>query len=329
MRRWVAPALEATWLGPWSAGSALLLLARESTREAEARGGPAAIVRALESAARAAGVELRCSARVSQIAIDADCTKGVVLEDGETVDGMSVLSTLDPETTLLDVLPRASRSSAVARAMRGWRARGTSAKLHLALDGPLELSAGGLGGAVEHATTGESLGRARTGFRCRQVPPDERATDSRSARAESFRSQFGPRRSTRGLGAGALSPPFDLEGGWTEEARDQLQTRVLDEIEILAPGTRARVLACELLTPSDLAQTYGMQGGHLHQGETAMDQFLLAAPGRRIGTPRDARARPLPGRSRHASGRRSDGHAGLAGGGTPAANGVKRSRPRA
>ena len=273
----VAPALEATWLGPWSAGSALLLLARESTREAEVRGGPAAIVRALESAARAAGVELRRSARVAEIAMDSGRTKGVVLEDGEAVDGTAVISTLDPETTLLEVLPRASRSPAVTSTMRGWRARGTSAKLHLALDGPLDLSAGGLGGAVEHATTGESLDEL------------ERAFDAVKYRQMSERPILDLR--VPSLSDPSLAPegrhvvsvlahfaPFDLEGGWTEEARDQLQTSVLDEMEILAPGTRSRVLACELLTPADLAQRYGMRGGHLHQGETAMDQFLSLRP---------------------------------------------------
>jgi phytoene dehydrogenase-like protein len=72
--------------------------------------------------------------------------------------------------------------------------------------------------------------------------------------------------------------PFDLEGGWSAAARDTLRERALDQLEQVAPRTRARILACQVLTPADIAETWGIHDGHLHHGEPALDQLLSLRP---------------------------------------------------
>ena len=42
--------------------------------------------------------------------------------------------------------------------------------------------------------------------------------------------------------------------------------------------TLAQIVARELLTPVDLEREFGMEGGHWHHGEIAVDQLLMLRP---------------------------------------------------
>ena len=73
--------------------------------------------------------------------------------------------------------------------------------------------------------------------------------------------------------------------------REDFTARVLAQLERLAPGIRGHIVALELLTPEDLQREFGMEGGHWHHGEIAVDQLLMLRP-----VPLAARyAMPLPG----------------------------------
>ena len=72
--------------------------------------------------------------------------------------------------------------------------------------------------------------------------------------------------------------PSDLAGGWSDAARADFLTRTLARLERLAPGIGARVLASELRVAPDLSQEFGMEGGHWHHGEIAVDQLLMLRP---------------------------------------------------
>ena len=80
------------------------------------------------------------------------------------------------------------------------------------------------------------------------------------------------------LSAHVMYVPGQLQGGWTDAARQNLQERLLDVLGRYAPGIRERVLHAELLTPADLARDWRVAGGHWHHGELAMDQMLMMRP---------------------------------------------------
>ncbi|HSM14706.1 MAG TPA: NAD(P)-binding protein, partial [Thermoanaerobaculia bacterium] len=63
-----APAVAATWAGPWSAGTATNLLLHECAPGRVVVGGPARLVAVLEAAAREAGVEIRTGTAATGIA---------------------------------------------------------------------------------------------------------------------------------------------------------------------------------------------------------------------------------------------------------------------
>ena len=61
--------------------------------------------------------------------------QGVELEDGEILNAAMVMSNADPKRTMLGLLGARHMEAETALRFRHLRARGTAAKLHLALDG--------------------------------------------------------------------------------------------------------------------------------------------------------------------------------------------------
>src|ERR1700691_691232 len=87
-----------TFLGPWSAGSALVLLLRAAADPSPAgsvqfpAGGAGAITLAMAAAAKQAGAEIRTDASVSEISVRDGVATGVVLTSGEEIAAKAVIS---------------------------------------------------------------------------------------------------------------------------------------------------------------------------------------------------------------------------------------------
>src|SRR5271156_3487006 len=96
-----------TFLGPWSAGSALVLLLRAAADPTPAgsiqfpAGGAGAITLAMASAAKRAGAEIRTDAEIEQIRVTDGRATGVVLASGEEIPTRAVVSNADPKCTLM------------------------------------------------------------------------------------------------------------------------------------------------------------------------------------------------------------------------------------
>src|SRR6266568_942421 len=90
-----------TFLGPWSAGSALVLMLRAAADPTPAgsvqfpAGGAGAITLAMAAAAQQAGAEIRVKDGVAT---------GVVLTSGEEISGRAVVSNADPKRTLMHLV---------------------------------------------------------------------------------------------------------------------------------------------------------------------------------------------------------------------------------
>src|SRR6185369_7761792 len=123
-----APAVAATFAGPWSAGSVTNFLLRECAGGEMLAGGPPALITALLAAAQAAKAELRTGAEVKRIRIEKGKVAGVTL------------SSADPKRTLLNLLAPGSLPLRIEDEFHRLRSRGSAAKIHLALSGTLELA---------------------------------------------------------------------------------------------------------------------------------------------------------------------------------------------
>jgi phytoene dehydrogenase-like protein len=277
-----ARAVLGTWAGPWSAGTTTNLLLREARSGKRIRGGAAALIAALQAAAKARGVELRTNSAVQSLVIEAGVVNGVSLASGETVRAKAVLASCDPKQTLLDLVPPATLALKVEEDFLRVRSRGTAAKLHLALSGPSEWSARP-GQQFESISLGGG-----------NVDDLERAFDAIKYRQFSSAPHLDIRISPSAPYVASILigfVPRDLDGGWTDSSRNALLEAVLKRIDPHAPRLRSQIVAQQLLTPRDLEAEYRVHGGQLFHVEPALDQMLVMRP-----TASSARfATPLPG----------------------------------
>jgi phytoene dehydrogenase-like protein len=272
-----APAVLSTWAGPWSAGTNTNLILHEAGPGCEVVGGPAGLIAALGRAALAAGVEVRTGADVTRIRMASNRVQGVTLRSGEALDAPLVIATCDPKTCFLGLIAPGTLPIRIEEEYRRIRTRGTAAKLHLALDRPLELAARP-GQPFEHIRIGGG-----------NIDDLERAFDAIKYHEMSEKPHLEIRVPT--VSDSTLAPsghhvasilvsyvPEHPSGGWTEERRERLVASVLGVLEHHAPGIQDHVVAHELLTPVDLAASYALSGGQLHHGERALDQMLVLRP---------------------------------------------------
>ncbi len=129
-----------TAMGPWSAGSGAVLLLNAAADPAPGgssvmvKGGPAALAAAMTEAARGAGVQIRTSTPVARVLVRDGKAAGVVLEDGTEIPADAVVSNADPRRTFLGLVDPVELDPGFLTKVRNYRARGTVAKVHLALN---------------------------------------------------------------------------------------------------------------------------------------------------------------------------------------------------
>jgi phytoene dehydrogenase-like protein len=285
-----APAVVGAWAGPWSAGTTTNLLLAEAAPGRHLRGGPAALGAALERAARAAGAEIRTGAEVARIRFAGGRATGVTLASGEELAATAIVATCDPKRTFLELVAPGTLPIRVEEEFRRIRMRGTAAKVHLALSGPLALAARP-GAQVERLRIGgghvDELERAFDAVKYREVSPRPHLEIRVPTVADPGLAPAGH----HVVSILASYAPHDLAGGWTEARRAALLESVVAVLESHAPGVRRKIVAHQLLTPVDLETAYAVTGGQLHHVEPALDQLLVLRP-----TPSAARyATSVPG----------------------------------
>lgn len=271
-------AIHGGWAGPRSPGTTTNLLLSECSAGPLVRGGPAAVARALESAVRDEGVEVRVETEVVAIRLVKGALTGVEAENGDFFQAPVVAASCDPKRTFLRLLPPGGVPFETEREMEIFRARGTTAKVNLALDGRLEFE-GRPGELFEFARTGESLLELERSF----DPVKYGEIPGRPTLDIHVPSVSDPGAAPEGNSVVSILAhfvPYHRKNGWDEEGRKELADAVLETLESVAAGTSERILAAEVMTPVDLERRYALTGGHIHHGEHALDQRLLRpAPG--------------------------------------------------
>ena len=276
-----------TFLGPWSAGSALVLLLRAAADPSPAGGGQfpiggaGAITAAMAAAAKEAGAEIRTDSAVSEIRVKDGVATGVVLASGEEIAAKAIVSNADPKRTLMQLVDPIHLAPDFVQKIKNYRCMGTVAKINLALAGLPEFT------ALKARTEGNLLqGRL-------QISPEidylERAFDeskygnfSRKPYIEiAFPSLSDPSLAPTGQHVMSIYmqyAPYTLKNGDWESQRKALGETVVKTIAQYAPNLPQLILRHQIITPKDLEDTYGLTGGHIFHGELALDQFLTMRP---------------------------------------------------
>ena len=282
-----ARGIHGAFAGPWSAGTSLALLWQAAMdgsaigSSAFAKGGMGGLSDALANAAKAAGAEIRTSARVSQIR-GAFCEKPkVVLARGEEIEARVLVSNADPRTTFLNLVDPVDLEPNFLLKMRNYRAPGVVAKINLALSGLPEFR--GVSGSDATATLS---GRIHIGP---EIDYLERAFDA--SKYGEFSAEPYLDINIPSLADSSLAPagkhvmsihvqftPYKLKQGDWNTRREEFAGNVIDKLETYAPGIRDLIVASQVITPLDLEQKYGLSGGHIHHGEQTLDQFFTFRP---------------------------------------------------
>jgi phytoene dehydrogenase-like protein len=278
-----------TFLGPWSAGSALVLLIRAAGDSHPvgsaflAAGGMGALTQAMASAAKAAGAEIRTSADVIEIRVQNGAATGVLLSTGEEIHARAVISNADPKHTLLKLTDPAHLSPDFVQKLQHYRGNGTVAKVNLALGGLPNFTA--LNGDAAAVDASALRGRIHIGH---EIDYLERAFDE--SKYGNFSRQPYLEATIPSLTDPTLAPqgkhvmsiyvqyaPYKLKGDW-EQQRKALGQTVVKTLAEYAPNLPELILTHQIITPRDLEEKYGMTGGQIFHGELALDQFFTMRP---------------------------------------------------
>jgi len=276
-----------SFLGPWSAGSGLVLLLRAAGDAHPAgsaffaEGGIGAITQAMAAAAQQAGAEIHTGADVIAVRVKNGAATGVVLSSGEEINAKAVVSNADPKRTLLKLVDPTHLSPDFVNKLQHYRMPGTVAKINLALSGLPEFK------ALNEGEKGNALaGRIHIGP---EIDYLERAFDE--SKYGNFSKQPYLEVAIPSLTDPTLAPvgqhvmsiymqyaPFKLKNSDWDQQRVPLADTVVRTLTQYAPNLPDLILSHQIITPQDLEDIYGLTSGHIFHGELALDQFFTMRP---------------------------------------------------
>jgi phytoene dehydrogenase-like protein len=275
-----------TFLGPWSAGSSLVLLIRAAGDSHPAgssyfaAGGMGALTRAMADAAKQAGAEIRSGVDVAEVRVKDGSATGVVLSTGEELTARAVVSNADPKRTLLKLVDPTHLAPDFVQKLQNYRMPGTVAKVNLALSGLPSFT------ALNGSSNGALSGRIHIGP---EIDYLEHAFDeskygdfSRKPYLEvAIPSLTDPSLAPTGkhvMSVYMQYAPFRLKGAGWDSQRVALGDTVVKTLSQYAPNLPGLILHHQIITPKDLEDVYGLTNGHIFHGELSLDQFFTMRP---------------------------------------------------
>jgi phytoene dehydrogenase-like protein len=278
-----------TFLGPRSPGSAYVLL-HHYMGELDgvfrawgfAKGGTGSVSESIAGAARAHGATIRTDAGVSKVIVVEGRAKGVVLENGEEILARTVVSSLDPRRTFMQLVGENELPAEFTEDIKRFKFRGSSAKVNLALDGLPNFTC--MPGFGPHLRGAMSISPS--------MDYVERAYDD-AKHGEFSRQPYMDIVIPSLIDPGMAPPgkhvmsifvqyaPYKVNGGWTDAKREQLGDAVINALARFAPNIKDIILHRQVLTPLDIERITGLSEGNIFSGELALHQlfFMRPAPG--------------------------------------------------
>lgn len=278
-----------TFLGPRSPGTAYVLL-HHYMGEIDgayrawgfAKGGTGAISNAIASAARELGAEIRAEAPVAEVIHRNGRAVGVALQSGEEIYARTVVSSLDPKLTFLNMIGAQHLPGDLVEDIHNFNIRGSSGKVNLALDALPDLGVWrGAGphmrGAISISPSVDYIERAYDAAKYGDIPKDPYIDII-------FPSAIDPDMAPPGkhvMSCFVQYAPYQLrEGNW-EQRREEFGDNVVNTLAKFFPNIKKHILHRQVITPWDIEQKIGISQGNIFQGELSLSQlfFLRPAPG--------------------------------------------------
>ncbi|HET6596732.1 MAG TPA: NAD(P)/FAD-dependent oxidoreductase [Anaerolineales bacterium] len=280
-----------TFLGPRSPGTAYVLL-HHYMGEIDgafrawgfAKGGSGGVSGSILNAAKALGVEIRVNASVKQVIVKNGRAMGVALENGDELHANVVMSAADPKRTFLQFVEPKHFPDDFVTSIQNFRTRGSSGKVNMALSELPNFTAlpfQGKGadsalhrGAVSISPSIDYIERAYDDAKHGQI-------SKRPYLDMIFPSMIDPDMAPPGqhvLSCFVQYAPYDLEGGWNDEKRNELGEAVISTIEEYAPNIRKCIIGMQVISPKDIEAIAGITGGNIFHGELLLHQIFFLRP---------------------------------------------------
>lgn len=272
-------------VGPCQQGTAFNLLHHQIGQSNGAlraagfvRGGIGKLAEALAAAARQRGAEIRTGMAVEKIV-----TKGgratAVVANGEEIEAATIISSADVKQTLLQLVEPTYLDPHFLLQVQNIRARGTVAKVNLALDALPNFKGASdhtsvLGGIIHIGPTLDYLERAADAAKYGRFSEKPFLEVVIPTVADPLLAPQGK----HVMSVWMQFAPYNLRDSTWNDQRETLGNMVINLLEEHAPGFKNLVLHRQVLTPFDLAQTYGLTGGHLYHAELGLDQIFFMRP---------------------------------------------------
>ena len=291
-----------TAVGPWSAGSSLVLLLRAAADPNPAggnffvAGGIGALTQAMAIAAQQAVAEIRTDAEVAEIRIKNGAAHSVVLSSGAEIPARAVISNADPKRTFLKLVDSVQLPPTFTRRLQNYRMNGTVAKLNLALSTLptfTGVNAEALSGRIQIGPEIDYIERAfdeskygnfsRNPYLELTIPSlMDTSLAPAGQHVMSVYMQYAPYKLRNGSwhsSSGSEGAPLpDFGRSANNSPRQQLAATIIKALSQYAADLPEKIVAQQIVTPIDLEETYGLTGGHIFHGELALDQVFTMRP---------------------------------------------------
>ena len=287
-RLWLTGSVLHSDLSPDDAGGAAfgLMLAGLSQQVGMPipRGGAQAIPEALSSLLAAHGGQVLTGQRVEQILVRNGRAVAVRTATDEFVARRAILATVQPQSLFLDLIETGHLPADFVKLVRRFRWGTGVFTLHCALSGLPEFQAEALRGTLVF-----HLGRSLAELRQSVTAARNGLLPTRPLLIAGIHTLVDPSRAPAGrhtLWAMTHVPsriggdgPGAIQARTWREAKGAFLERLLDELEVYAPGFRGLVLAAEGQTPEELeAGNANLVGGDIGSGSYQLDQQLVFRP---------------------------------------------------
>jgi len=245
-----------------------------------ARGGMGSVAKAIAGAFQAYGGEIRTDAGVDQIMVKNGKTTGVALENGEEIAGKLVVSSMDVKRTFMNCMDESDLPEAFYNRVKNFKARGSSGKLNIALDGMTTFPALPKGSPLYSSDmhfidSMERMERAYDDWKSGTWSQDPYVDmviptvldPTMAPPGKHFMSCF------------IQYCPYQIEGrDWTEPEKEAFAQTVIEQISNYSPDFKKLILHYEVRTPRTIEDEIGITEGNIFHGELTMDQILFNRP---------------------------------------------------
>lgn len=253
------------------------------------KGGMGKVAEALASALRAAGGEIRTSARVQRIVAESGAAVGVRLDDGEVVRARVIASSAHPRHFVLDLLRDAPVASDVVRDMERYELGVSQFGIYLTLREPISYVADEAAGATQvhlMPPTTDGLAEAFQQVRADELPAVPSVFTVNEATVDPTRVPAG----ASSLKIILTTVPTAVD--WAAEG-DRYAEKMLGDIgRAYIPDLQEKITGMRVMTPDDYERDLASSiAGTVTHGAMTLYQQGAMRPSLSLGQYRG----PLPG----------------------------------